>query len=261
MSSTEAVPAEQQLTVTVLGCSGTYAGAGGACSGYLLRTPTTNLWVDCGPGTLANVQEHLDLTELHGLVITHAHPDHWMELPVLVNALRYGVGAPDLGIPLLWTARTAEIMSTVGPEVMAPTFHPRVIDERSTATIGDIELRFSRTDHPVETLAVRADHGPWSIAYSADTGDDWELSSLGAGIDLAVVEASLDESDAGVVQHLTGSEAGRQAAAAGAAALLLTHVLPGGDVEERRAAAARAYDGPIAVAQINRTYRAGEPPT
>jgi ribonuclease BN (tRNA processing enzyme) len=259
MSSTEAVPAEQQLTVTVLGCSGTYAGAGGACSGYLLRTATTNLWVDCGPGTLANVQEHLDLTDLHGLVITHAHPDHWMELPVLVNALRYGVGAPDLGIPLLWTARTAEIMSRVGPEVMAPTFHPRVIDERSTATIGDIELRFSRTDHPVETLAVRADHGPWSIAYSADTGDDWELSSLGPGIDLAVVEASLDESDAGVVQHLTGSEAGRQAAGAGA--LLLTHVLPGGDVEERRTAAARAYDGPIAVAQINRTYLAGEPPT
>lgn len=248
------------LTVTVLGCSGTYAGPGGACSGYLLRTATTNLWVDCGPGSLANVQEHVALTELHGMVVTHSHPDHWGELPVLVNALRYGVDAADLGVPLLWTARTAELMAAVGPAELEPTFRPRVVDETATATIGDIDLRFSRTDHPVETLAVRADHGGRSIAYTADTGDAWRLGSLGRDVDLAIVEASLDEADAGRVQHLTGAEAGRQAAEAEVAKLLLTHLMPGSDPTARRAAAARAFAGPIAVAQINRTYHAGDPP-
>lgn len=249
------------LTVTVLGCSGTYAGPGGACSGYLFRTPTTNLWVDCGPGSLANVQEHIALTEVHGMVVTHSHPDHWGELPVLVNALRYGVDAPDLGVPLLWTARNAELMAAVGPAVLEPTFRPRVIDERATATIGDIELRFSRTDHPVETLAVRVDHGPWSIAYTADTGDAWRLASLGPGIDLAVVEASLDEAESGRVQHLTAGEAGRQAAEAEVASLLLTHLMPGSDPDARHRAAASAFDGPIAVAELNRTYHVGGPPT
>lgn len=248
------------LSVTVLGCSGTYAGPGGACSGYLFRTATTNLWVDCGPGSLANVQEHIALTDLHGMVVTHAHPDHWGELPVLVNALRYGVEAPDLGVPLLWTERTAELMGAVGPAELAPTFLPQVIDEHATATVGDIDLRFSRTDHPVETLAVRADHGPWSIAYTADTGDGWRLGALGDDVDLALVEASLDEADAGRVQHLTGAEAGRQAADAEVATLLLTHLMPGSDPTARRAAAGRAFAGPIGVAAINRTYHAGEPP-
>ncbi|MCO8128930.1 MBL fold metallo-hydrolase [Acidimicrobiia bacterium EGI L10123] len=247
------------LSVTVLGCSGTYAGAGGACSGYLLRTATTNLWMDCGAGSLANIQRHVALLELDGIVVSHSHPDHWLELPVLLNALRYGVGAPDLGMPLLWTARTAEQFAAIAAEP-EPTFAPQVIDERSTATIGDIDLSFSRTDHPVETLAIRAEHAGHSIVYSADTGDAWRLASLGPDIgrtiDLAIVEATLDEDDADVVQHLTASQAGRQAAEAGVATLVLTHLAPGSDPEARRTDAARAFAGPIEVADIDATFRA-----
>lgn len=247
------------LTVTVLGCSGTYAGPGGACSGYLLRTATTSIWMDCGAGSLANVQRHVPLVELDAIVVSHSHPDHWLELPVVLNAVRYGLGAPDLGMPLLWTARTAQQFAAVAADP-APTFAARVIDERSTATIGDIDLSFSRTDHPVETLAIRAEHGGRSIVYTADTGDGWRLASLGPDIgrtiDLAIVEATLDESQEGVVQHLTASQAGRQAAEAGVASLLLTHLAPGSDPDARRADAARAYDGPIEVAEIDATHRA-----
>jgi len=253
------VNAPPGLSVTVLGCSGTYAGAGGACSGYLLRTATTNLWMDCGAGSLGNIQRHVALLELDGIVVSHSHPDHWLELPVLLNALRYGVGAPDLGMPLLWTARTAEQFAAVAAEP-EPTFAPQVIDERSTATIGDIGLSFSRTDHPVETLAIRAEHAGRSIVYSADTGNAWRLASLGPDIgrtiDLAIVEATLDESDADVVQHLTASQAGRQAAEAGVATLVLTHLAPGSDPEACRTDAARAFAGPIEVADIDATFRA-----
>lgn len=246
------------LSVTILGCSGTYAGPGGACSGYLLRTATTSIWMDCGAGSLANLQRHVPLLELDGIVVSHSHPDHWLELPVMLNAVRYGLGAPELGMPLLWTAKTAEQFAAVAADP-APTFETRVIDERSTATIGDIELSFSRTDHPVETLAIRAEHDGRSIVYSADTGDGWRLASLGPDIDrtidLAIVEATLDESEEGVVQHLTASQAGRQAAEARVASLLLTHLAPGSDPDARRADAARAYDGPIQVAEIDATHR------
>lgn len=249
---------QSRLSVTVLGCSGTYAGPGGACSGYLLRTATTSIWMDCGPGSLANLQRHVPLIELDGIVVSHSHPDHWLELPVVLNAVRYGLGAPDLGMPLLWTARTAEQFAAVAADP-EPTFAPRVIDDRSTATIGDVELSFSRTDHPVETLAIRAEHGGRSIVYSADTGDGWRLASLGTDIgrtiDLAIVEATLDEADADVVQHLTASQAGRQATEAGVASLLLTHLAPGSDPDARRADAARAFDGPIEVAEIDATHR------
>lgn len=248
------------LSLTVLGCCGTYAGPGGACSGYLLRSGTTTIWVDCGPGTLANVQRHVALTDLDAVVVTHSHGDHWLELPVLFNALRYGVGAADLALRVLWTARTAELMATVSGKDLAPTLRPEVVSDGATARVGDIELRFSRTDHPVETLAVRADAGGRSIAYSADTGAAWALSRLGAGIDLAVLEATLDEDEAGRVQHLTGRQAGRLASEAGAASLLLTHLTPGTDPDRRADEAAEAYAGPIQVAETHRTYVAGGPP-
>ena len=247
------------LSVTVLGCSGTYAGPGGACSGYLVRTASTSIWMDCGAGTLANVQRHVRLQDLDGIVVSHSHPDHWLELPVLANALRYGVGVPDLGLPLLWTAGTAELYAAIASDP-GGTLATRVIDEHSTATIGDIDLSFSRTDHPVETLAIRAEHEGRSIVYTADTGNAWRLASLGPDlgrtIDLAIVEATLDESDVDVVQHLTASQAGRQAAEAGVATLVLTHLAPGSDPEARRSDAARAFAGPIEVAAIDATFRA-----
>ena len=242
------------LTITVLGASGTYPAPGTACSGYLLRSPETSVWLDCGSGSLANLQRHVDLVDIDGIVCSHAHPDHWLELPLAVNALRYGLDRFDAGLPLYWTEGTAELFDVVSGHPPAPTFDAHVIDERSTVRIGDIDFSFSRTDHPVETLAVRADAGGRSIAYSADTGNGWELASLGDGIDVAVIEATLDEDDAGVVQHLTASEAGGQAARAGVAGLVLTHFAPGSDPDARTAAAASTYDGPIAVARIDERY-------
>lgn len=244
------------LSLTVLGCSGTYPAAGTACSGYLLRSASTSVWLDCGGGTLAALQAHVALTDLDGIVCSHAHPDHWLELPVAVNALRYGLDRFDAGLPVYWTAETAELFHAVSGRDPAPTFDSRVIDETARATIGDIELRFSRTDHPIETLAVRADSDGRSIAYTADTGDAWELSSLGADIDLALVEATLDEADEGVVQHLSGRQAGGQAARADVAGLVLTHLAPGSDPDARRAAAAAVYEGPIVLAEPNQTYHA-----
>src|SRR3546814_8969001 len=51
-----------------------------------------------------------------------------------------------------------------------------------------------------------------------------------------------DEDQAGVVQHLTAFEAGRQAAQAGVASLLLTHLAPGSDADARVADAARSEE-------------------
>ena len=241
------------LTITVLGASGTYPAPGTACSGYLLRSASTAIWLDCGTGTLSKLQQHVPLTDLDGIVCTHSHPDHWLELPVAVNALRYGLGRPKANLPLFWTRQTEELFRTVSgkPE---PTFLATVVDETSTVRIGDVDLSFSRTDHPVETLAVRADAGGRSIAYSSDTGDGWELSSLGPGIDVAVVEATLDEDEAGRVQHLTAGQAGGQAARAGVAGLVLTHLAPGSDPEARRTAAAAAFGGPVTIARPDERY-------
>jgi len=77
------------VTVTVLGCDASYPSSGGACSGYLVQSGSTAVWLDAGTGTMANLQKHIDLDALDGIVLTHAHPDHWTDVCVYHHLVKY----------------------------------------------------------------------------------------------------------------------------------------------------------------------------
>jgi ribonuclease BN (tRNA processing enzyme) len=241
------------LSVTVLGCSGSYAGPGEACSGYLVRSAEATVVVDLGSGTLANLQSHVEVADVDAVVLSHSHPDHWGDLPILRNAMRYIFGLSDL--PVFGTAATLAMARTVSGE-LEPTLRWTVIDESSKALVGDQRLRFSRTDHPVETLAVRVDAGGRSLLYTADTGPDWDPGPVGEGVDLLLAEATMPSSMEGRVQHLSGRQAGGLARAIGAGRLVVTHVTPGLDKEDQRRDAEAAYSGPVDVAGNGATFSA-----
>lgn len=222
------------LHVEVLGCDGSYAGAGGACSGYLVSTAEARVWIDAGPGTLARVQRHVPLTELTAVVVSHEHPDHCLELPVLRNALKYLLEVE--GLPVFTTAGTRQLIDDIS-DGAAPTFAWDVITGGDERQVGDLRLRFVTTDHPVETLAMRVDHPSGSLAYSSDTGpglDGRLLDPDGTGVDLLVVEATLAPEHEGLAPHVSAEQAARIAIAAGARQVLATHVAPGTDPEARR---------------------------
>lgn len=44
------------LELAILSSSGKYPSHARACSGYLFRTTATNVVVDCGPGSTANLE-------------------------------------------------------------------------------------------------------------------------------------------------------------------------------------------------------------
>jgi ribonuclease BN (tRNA processing enzyme) len=241
---------DEALTLTILGCSGTYPGPGDACSGYLVRAGDTAVVVDLGTGTLANLQVHLDPGAVDALVLSHEHPDHWLDLPVLRNALRYVLEVE--GLDVYGTAGTLRLAATL-IDGLAPTLDWHTVGPGATAEVGSMRLRFGLTDHPVETLAVRVDAGGRSLLYSADTGPAWAPGELADGVDLLLCEASLRPGDEGAVQHLSGRQAGELARAVGAGRLVLTHMVPGVDVEAQQKAAADAYGGPVTVAATGAT--------
>jgi ribonuclease BN (tRNA processing enzyme) len=242
------------LTLTVLGCSGSYPAPDVPCSGYLVRSDTTAVVIDLGHGAFAELQRHLDVADLDAVVLTHAHPDHWIDLTGLRILTHYDRGIDH--VPVWGTEETRHMVATVASGI-EPAFAWQPLGPRGSFTIGDLELRIERTDHYVETYAIRVE-GPegGSLLYSSDTGPGWSPAELGRDVDLALVESSyLDAEELGEVLHLCADMAGAGARAAGARRLVLTHLVPGADPEAHARRAAAAYGGPVDVARPGAVYR------
>jgi ribonuclease BN (tRNA processing enzyme) len=204
---------------------------------------------DCGPGTAGPLQKAIDLGDLTAIVVSHCHPDHWLELPILRNVFTWFV--PRSGIPVYGTARTAKMDEAVTVRVPgAPSpFDWTVIDASSRITIGDQEWRFDQTDHPVETLAARVSAGAASVMFTSDSGPRWAFDEFGQGADGAFCDAShLSAHEDQGIPHMSAREAAHRAARAEVGRLLLTHLIPGSDPEAHRVEAAAAYGGPVDVA-------------
>ncbi|MYB29206.1 MAG: MBL fold metallo-hydrolase [Acidimicrobiaceae bacterium] len=238
------------LTVTVLGCSGSYAAPGNPCTGYLVRSGSTSVLLDCGPGTLGPLQEAIDLADVSAIVATHCHPDHWLELPVIRNVYIWFV--PRSNVPVYGTAETRAMdrAITVMRSGRTDPLAWNVIDPASKLTIGDQEWSFALTDHPVETLAVRVDSGGRSFAFSSDTGPGWDFRTLGEGIHVAMCDAShgCEHEDEGI-PHMSARQAARAAAVAGAERLVLTHLAPGCNPGAQLAEAGEVFAGEVEVAR------------
>ena len=241
------------MKLTVLGCSGTYAGPDNACSGYLVETEDTAVLMDCGPGTVSMVQRFRPLESLDAIVVSHSHPDHWAELLVLRNAYRWVI--ERIGVPVFGTEETRSSLAALSRDD-DHTYDWTTITASSELEIGGLGLRFSRTDHPPETLAIRIDADGRSLAYSADTGPGWTMADLGDGIDLALCEATYLHRDRGRSHgaHLSAHEAGDMCRSAGVGSVLLTHQIPGSTSEDFRAEASAAYGAPVHVARPGATY-------
>lgn len=246
------------LTVTILGCSGSYAAAGGACSGYLLRSAGATVWLDAGPGTLGELQRHCALADLDAIVLSHAHPDHWLELPVLANALGWYVERPTL--PVYANAavfESASLLTGEDSDSGRRVFDWREVNDTSTVEIGDQTWNFRTTDHYVPTLASRTECDGRVLVYTADTGPAWSLTDFDAPITTALCESTFRiRAGHEAVQHLSAGEAATMAKDAGVEQLLLTHLAPGEVPAEHYEAARAEFDGKIAVVERGATYAA-----
>lgn len=238
------------ITVTVLGSSGSYAAPDNPCTGFVVASRGATVLFDCGPGTLGPLQAVTDVRDLTAVVISHCHPDHWLELPVLRNVFLWFQPRDD--VPVYGPAEVRDMDEAVNVVVDgAPDpFTWTTIDPTTRITIGDQEWSFDVTDHPVETLAARVGVGERSVLFTSDTGPGWTFDSFGRAVDAVFCDAShlCDYEDQGI-PHLSAREAAERARSAGVGRLVLTHLIPGSDPAAHRAEAATAYGGPIDVAR------------
>ena len=216
------------MELTVLGCSGSFgAPAGGACSGYLVRTAGATLWLDCGNGTLVNLQRHVPVEDVTALVVTHWHPDHCVDLYGLHVMLKYALGRK--GLPVYAPQGTEARLGTLVDGDWGGSFEWHAVGDGDSTTVADCNLRFSRTDHPPPTVAVEVAADGKRLVYTADTGPGWSPEVFGPGADLVLSEATFQRQNELGSVHLSARQAGEAARAAGARRLMLTHLWPGLD--------------------------------
>jgi ribonuclease BN (tRNA processing enzyme) len=241
------------VDVVVLGAHGTWPSAGGATSGLLIRHGHHHLLLDLGTGTVARLQEHVDLFDVHGVVISHSHPDHVTDLYTYLLARLFSPERPPM-IPLYLAPKILERFTPLladdsGDMKVAEAFDLSVVNPRTEVDVGPFHVTTAPMAHSVPTIGVRVEADGAAMAYSADTGPTEELVRLAAGCDVLVAEASWQ--DDGLDRppiHLTAGEAGQAAGKAGCRAVVLTHIRPYLDRDRSREEAVGAFDGEVVVA-------------
>ena len=250
------------MRITVLGKSPSWPDAGGACSGYLVEAGATCLLLDCGSGVLGRLRLVRDYAAVDGVVISHMHADHFLDLIPYACALSYspraGTARPQLLLPPGGREILRAITSAGGQrEVIDDAFDVREYDLAATARLGDAHLRFQPVPHYVPANAVEISTGDdgGRFTFGADHGPTDALDEFAAGTDLLMLEATLLEPEPGDRRgHLTAAEAGAEATRCRAARLVLTHISDELDPERALAEAQRTYDGPVEVARAGVQY-------
>ncbi len=244
------------MELTVLGSCGGWSSAGRACSGYLLRTVHTRLWVDAGSGTFAELLRHTGLDDLDAVWISHLHPDHVVDVTQAWQAITYGGARAGRPLPVYgppgWAARLDALLGQ--PGAGAAAFEVHELHDGHTAVHGDVELATVAVPHGVPAFGLRAaSRDGHLLAYSGDCGP--EVGGVADGAGLLLCEAYLALPGARPSATVkTPEQAGRVASRAGAELLVLTHLHPDADPEYARRQAATTFRGPVAVAGSGQTY-------
>lgn len=244
------------LAVTVLGSSAMYASTERAASGYLLDLGGTNIWLDAGGGTWQNLLRCGDYRSLAGVLLTHRHPDHTIDLFQAFHARHYGDATPLEPIPL-WAPRETIAHLTSFANDLGDSFHIVPLEESSVIEIGGARVSFTSMTHPSETLGVRVESETGVFAYSSDTGSEADFRQLAAGADVFVCEATLQDSDEKWWGHMRASQAARAASEAGARSLVLSHLPHERDLEISVKEARAAADVDVSLAEDLRRIEVG----
>lgn len=245
------------MELIVLGASGTYPRAGGACSGYLVQHEGFTLWMDAGHGTLSNLQRYIPVTDVDAVFLSHAHPDHFVDVYPFFYSVFWRPNRKD-EVPRIGPAMVRERMGRLltprdGQDDFDALLPWKDLVAGDVMEIGPLRLTAFDSAHSCTNVCLRIEAGGKVLTYTGDTGPHPALEKAAAGADLFLCEASWLESERSIPEpiHLRAREAGEIAARAEAKHLVLTHVWPHNDMDLVREQASSAYDGPLEIADVD----------
>lgn len=249
------------MKLTVLGACGSWPDRDTALSGYLIQHDGYNLWVDCGSGTMANLQQHISIADVDAMIITHEHADHCVDVYPLFYARYYnrmGEDGMPLFIPMGFRERMMSLLSEESVEGFHIGFDVHEVTPDEAFEIGPFQVSSHAMAHlGLPALGFRIAADGVSLAYTGDTGPAPTVVELARESDVFLAEATYQDRDTLTPFHLSARQAGEVAREAGTSQLVLTHLLPSHDKEVSRAEAADEFDGQVTVAVEGMVFEVG----
>lgn len=213
--------------------------------------------MDLGNGALGRVRAAVDLAdELDGVIVSHMHADHFLDLIPLRYALRYEVRRKERLQVYLPPAGISALTHIAHPLKETDDFFGDVFDLReygpgTSLRIAGCAVTFAPTLHYIPAYAMRVETPGGVLAFSADSAPCAGVPKHAAGADVFLCECALGADgveDGPVKGHMNAGDAGAMAAEAGVKHLVLTHYGAGADPAELLRAASAQYGGRITVA-------------
>ena len=222
------------LQLDVLGAGPAYtdrAGATGAA--YLVRHGPTAVLLDLGQGSFPRLAAALEPSSLDAVVVSHLHPDHFVDLVALRHYLRWEF-KPPRHVRVLAPAGLTRRLDALHDQ---PGFTDATLDLEDVIpglrTIGTMTVEARRVTHTRDSHAyriARADGTGPGLVYSGDCGRAEDLDALVRPGDTLLWEVSFGP---GPVQpgaiHLDGPAVAALANRTGIGTVLLTHLQMGFD--------------------------------
>jgi ribonuclease BN (tRNA processing enzyme) len=237
------------MELTVLGAGPAYTDRPGALgSSYLVRSGPEAIVLDLGQGVFPSLAGRLEPSTVRGIVISHLHPDHLIDLVPLRHYLRYEFHPPrrlTVHAPAGLAERLDALHAHEG--FTAAAFDVVPFDE-APIRLGRFTIEVARVTHTPDSHAMRvtAPDATSALVYSGDCGRAMDVAPLIRPGDSLLVEVSFGPGPVPVDElHLDATAVGDLAAATRPGAVLLTHLQMGYDPEATLAAVRARTDAPV----------------
>ena len=218
------------MKLKILGTQSPYNTEGHNCPGFLITEGPTKIMLDCGSGSHSLLNIPNDLNNL-SVIISHLHRDHYNDIYNLQYSSFVFRNQKRLEKPIdvYLPSNPENIYKDILGESNSFARYTS-IGEKRNLNIGKMSVSFCRTDHPVETYAIKVTNGDKTIVYTSDTSFSAKdrLVEFARNADLLICESSLLKAYGfpEIDSHLTAEQAGIIAKEANVGGLVLTHFWP-----------------------------------
>lgn len=241
------------MQLDVIGAGPAYTDRPGATgASYLLRLAGGSLLLDLGQGSFPRLAGLMDPADLDAVLISHLHPDHFIDLVALRHYLRWE--EPRRRVRVIGPAGLDDRLDALHAE---PGFSAEALDVEALApgrlTVGPFAIEAARVKHTDSSFGFRvsaagdaAGAGSRGLVYSGDCGRAEDLDALARPGDTLLTEVSFGPGPVTPgAEHLNGPAVGELARRVGAGRVLLTHLQMGFDRAATVDSVKARFDGPV----------------